>query len=553
MKVFLLLLLLCSVCFAAFSAKAEGNGLARGGKVAVTQEMLDRARVIGVPILLAFLGGLRIPDQNLGTIQLRDITWHLQNEPVSSLQLQPPASIEVEVKGLQISAHMDVDLWFVSCGASASANGAALRMNVGAMATDAGTLTFSVTDVSVDLGSLALSMDNWGCSAVNTIVSWFLNEKDEIQNGLHSALGSLAGEFDSLINQWSYQVPTAFMGLTSPLDHATLDLHFCDVEVAKEVDTGNGYLQAGVTGEVRDARSPSEVTPLVAPSLPDLNSSQLLGHMVTAEIGNYTIDTAFYTFHQQGSLHYFIDASTWDSGTRDSFATNSTLWELLGFKWNSVFNGTKNMSLGLSASSVPHVQIVDRGLVLETDLDFTFMVDNSSEGEPENLVTAVVFSCPFGIQSDVLLNSSRGPISIAPFLHGNVTCNLTGKSSLIPFNYNTLLFLNEIVAPLMLPLLVGRINSVISNGIEVPSIQVATERGLLEVSFENASLVLGQGTATAGVDVRGALFSGAPRREIQSQWKRMATEFRRKVFRQVNGEDPSIELFLTPDRVKFEK
>ena len=134
-----------------------------------------------------------------------------------------------------------------------------LHRRTQATATAEGTLTFSVTDVSVDLGSLGLSMDNWGCSAVNTIVSWFLNEKDEIQNGLHSALGSLAGEFDSLINQWSYQVPTAFMGLTSPLDLATLDLHFCDVEVAKEVDTGNGYLQAGVTGEVRDARSPSEV------------------------------------------------------------------------------------------------------------------------------------------------------------------------------------------------------------------------------------------------------------------------------------------------------
>jgi len=370
---------------------------------------------------------------------------------------------------------------------------------------------------------------------INSIVGWFLNEKDEVQSSIKNALGGLADELNSLIAQWSYQVPTSVMGLPAPLDQATLDLHFTDVEVAHAVGSGKAYGQLGVTGEVRDAASPSKVTPLVVPALPDMTEAEMTGHTVTAEISSYTINSGLYTFGQQSALSYFLDSDTLDEDTREALRTDSPVWGILEFEWETVFDGAKNMSLRLEASSQPQVEIVESGITLDTDFDFIFVADNSSEGEPVNPVTAVVFTCPLHAQGDFFVNSSLGPIALLIQLHNDANCTLSNKSSIVPVGVSGLLFLNEILLPQWLPAIVDKFNGLINKGIQIPNIEWESPKGLLEVVFENATLALGSGTATAGVDVKSGLSSNkSPTPKGTNQWQQVLADIREKIFHQVS-------------------
>merc|ERR1712137_1152428 len=175
---------------------------------------------------------------------------------------------------------------------------------------------------------------------------------------------------------------------------------------------------------VRDVATPSEKTPLPVAPLPDFTAAQLAGHGVTAEISNYTIDSAFYTYFKQGALSYFLDAQTLDDGTRTTLATDS---------------------------------------------DFTFIADNSSEGEAVNPVTLVVFTCPLVTAADLKVNATKGPIAIVPYVHNDTTCVMSNKSSPIqPIGPSPLQFLNEILLPQWLPGLVDQLNGLIGGGIEIP-------------------------------------------------------------------------------------
>lgn len=516
---------------------ASTNGLKRGVKAAVTQEMLDRAKDVAVPMLVSYLASLPIPDQKVGSIKLKNIKLHVENEPGSKLELQAPNKAFVALTDFKISADLKVELSFIHCGATAHTKGADLSLILGATANDAGTLTFTVQSVSVDLGDFGLKMHNLGCDVINTVVGWFVNEKSKIQDAIKDQLDGVADQLNSLIGQWSYQVTTAEMGLQAPLDKATLDLHFADVEVAKELDTGKGYLQLGATGEVRDAATPTKVTPVVAPPLPDMTRDQLLGHGVTAEISNYTLDSAFYTYFEQGSVMYYLDAATLDDSTRDTLSTSSPVWKVLEYEWDEVFDESKNVSMKISASSQPVVQIVESGITFDADIDFEFIADNSSAGEPVNPVTLVVFSCPLHARGDVTVNATSGPIAIVPYLHNDTNCTMFNKSSPIqPIGPSPLLFLNEILIPQWLPSLVDQLDGLLEGGIEIPSVEADTPQGLLHVAFENASLKLSDGIATAGIDVKGELRAGEKKgRGGISQMAKLAKEIRQKIFHQVRA------------------
>jgi len=326
--------------------------------------------------------------------------------------------------------------------------------------------------------------------------------------------------------------PTTDMGLQPPIDQATLDLHFEKVEVPAD----GAFIVAGVTGEVRDVATPSEKTPLPVAPLPDFTAAQLAGHGVTAEISNYTIDSAFYTYFKQGALSYFLDAQILDDGTRTTLATDSPVWGVLEYEWDKVFDGPKNVSLLLEASSQPRVTILENGITLGTDFDFTFIADNSSEGEAVNPVTLVVFTCPLVTAADLTVNATSGPIAIVPYVHNDTTCVMSNKSSPIqPIGPSPLQFLNEILLPQWLPGLVDQLNGLIGGGIEIPVFEADTPNGLLQVHVENASLALGvDGIATAGVDISGEIVSASQGRRSQgpSQLSRLAADFKRTILHQ---------------------
>merc|ERR1711862_940085 len=110
-----------------------------------------------------------------------------------------------------------------------------------------------------------------------------------------------------------------------------------------------------------------------------------------------------------------------------------------------------------------------------------------------------------------------------------------GKSSPIQLiGPSPLLFLNQILIPQWLPGLVDDLDGLLEGGIEVPTVEAETPRGLLHVEFGNASLKLGDGIATAGVDVKGELRAGAkPRQGEVSQLAKLAVDIRQQIFHQV--------------------
>jgi len=505
----------------------------RGATAAVSQSMLERAKDAAVPILLDYLQNIDIPNQDLGSgLSLRDIHAHVDNVPNSAIELQAPRSAIISVTNLAVSSKLEAKWSFIKCHGKAKTTGASLALTMGAVANEAGTLTFSVASAHVDLGNFGIDMDSWACGAVNTIVGWFLDEKDKAEDAIKNALGSLAGTLNDLIDTWSYQVPSELMGLPAPFDQATLDLHFTDIEVATQTDTGEAYLQVGATGEVRDANKASQRTPLSATVLPDMSSADMLGHKISAEISNYTMDTAFYTFHEQGALAYLLDSATVDEGLRTALATDSPVWGVLGFGWDAVFDGVKNMSLSIeTARRAPTVRIVDNGLTLDASMDFVFTADNSSAGEQVNPVKACVWSCEFTTSADLLVDASQGPISLSPFVHNDTMCTMSNSFSLVAFDGSAEEFLNTVLLPAWIPGFVDQLNGIIT-GIEIPTLDVATPKGQVQVEFGNATLDITEGVVVAGIDVDGGLVAATDHNgpsQMQQMWSRIKTELLHQV------------------------
>eukprot|EP00927_Polykrikos_kofoidii_P078078 TRINITY_DN74955_c0_g1_i1.p1 TRINITY_DN74955_c0_g1~~TRINITY_DN74955_c0_g1_i1.p1 ORF type:complete len:575 (+),score=73.21 TRINITY_DN74955_c0_g1_i1:81-1805(+) len=489
------------------------NGLGRGAKAALSQEFLNRAKDAAVPILLQYLQGLEIPKDVPGDIgngvHITNIhDFAIQGTPDASLKLQSPDSVVITISSLAVdSIRCDASWSFYSTGAGASFNEAKLQLTLTATPTASGQVEVNVMDISVDLGSFEFHVDN---SIMNWIVKQIVlpligvDVQPALESGIQNALSGVATSITQFLDGFSYQEPLDF--LPAPFDRSLIDFHFADIQVARAVDTGDAYLQAGATGDVRDKAAPSTPTPLTPTPLTDFTEQQLNNRLVAAKINNFTLDTALYTFYRQGLWKYELGHNDLPDHLQELLETNSSVYRLLLPQLLQKF-GAQNMVLKVEAASEPHVEIMPDRVKLIGDMALSFLVKpNSISRAPisDALTTAFALACPAQFDATAHVNQSQGPIVLIPTISTDSNCVLKERASVVgTFGVELLAALSDSTIPLLREAVIPKVNVFLnSNPVQVPVLSFDTPAGQLKISFENATLELEAGVATASVDVR---------------------------------------------------
>ncbi|KJE90290.1 LBP/BPI/CETP family protein [Capsaspora owczarzaki ATCC 30864] len=458
---------LCLFCLAAHHAAAVVPGF----RTQVTQSGLDYLRSVGVPLLVAQIVGIDIPDISgktsvdvLGTVSyaLSNIKLTQFAVPSTALTLVPGVGITVGASNANghITANWKYSCWAASDHGSAdiSVSGIAVTVSAALTATSDGHPAVSMTSCSANVGSMSIDFHGGA--------SWLYNLfSDTIAGDIKSSLNSqLCDQIKSAIDTSANQA-LATLPIVEPIDDYS-EINFALIENPTFTAT---YLDTAHKGEFYYIKHPVECpfTPAATPA--NVTNTKMLSVWLTSFIA----DSAGYAYLEAGQLEYTVTPDQVPASFPLQLNTDSFQY-LLPPLYN-MCPGC-NLTLTVNATTPAELDIsAETGLSFFIYGDMELAVLNGSQSIDAFTLNATILSS--GIVGLKSVNGSE-------IIWGNATFASVGisllESQIGPFDVSVLQSaVNILCEYALIPLL----NAYINGGFAIPTIE--------GITFVDPEIILG--------------------------------------------------------------
>lgn len=464
-----------------------------GLELVISQQMLELAAKAALPVMMKSLSVpiCKDPCQFSG-FSVTESNVSFPGKPEFAVAIVAPDKVSISFTNMEILlSPFTVSCWVGTSHGQATATGASLQFSLVPLATESGAIQVSIDDFHLTLPHFNFEMDNFFVTQMLNGVVGFANWISGFVMNPVTLKQFINGYMNVALWRASYKLPIKG---PVPFNQDYIDFHIANADVvAQSSDTA--YLRVGMAGAVySESIVPVPQTP--AP-LPDLSQHELLAHMVLLEMGNFTFDTALYTFYDQHALTYDVNRSSLPQLLQGFLTTD--FYKLFLPSLYTKYPGAA-MVVRVSASSEgerPKVSIMPGGNKLVGDTDFAFYVETAMQ-DP-----AFVLTCPLDLAWNLSVNATRGPFKIVPEVLKTNMCHLRERSTNFEILGPALLaIMNNAILALFENYLLFILNTFLSTGFEIPPIVYNTPTGKLSLFLEDAVCNLRGGTAVVGFDIR---------------------------------------------------